>query len=257
MALKGFLASGFQKLIGASRILGANDRYLGEHNQQSYTSGFPITTTLNAGFNVVRMAPTTSISYSSGTLFSANPTSPTQVVLVNDSSFRITLNNVVTTGGLVINDSGMDLLIGDAITLIYDPSGGRWRDVASSNPGASTYTINLTNTATGIALSEDGRSQLVKITTNTTSNRTLTSLALFSGGSILPTGMEVTLHGAFDLDMTYQLTLQQFTGTVGTPSYENLLINGDFVFSRNATITLKSTDVGWLEISRSTPTYGA
>ena len=37
MALKGFLASGFQKLIGASRIKGADDTFLGENNEQEFT----------------------------------------------------------------------------------------------------------------------------------------------------------------------------------------------------------------------------
>lgn len=257
MALKGFLASGFQKLIGASRIKGANDRFLGEHNTQNYTGDFPITAALNDGFNVIRYTGTANRTYSTGTLFSTTPTAPTQVVLRNTTVYKLTLSNVFVTGGALLTDDGMELFAGESVTLVYDTTSGYWRDEARSDASASLETVNVTNTNTAIVMGVTNRRQIIKITTNTSSDRTLTALVYSSGGTALPVGMEVTIWGAPDLTLTYQLLMQQHTGTVDANSYEKFLINGDFVITRNSTITLKSTGVGWIEIGRSTPTYGA
>lgn len=258
MALKGFLASGFQKLIGASRILGANNRYVGEHNAQNYTGDFPITTTLNAGFNVIRYTGTTSRSYISGALFSSNPTSPTQVLLINTTGFSVYLgNNPVVSGGLLVSNNAVTLLSGESVLLVYDQTADYWRELGQNSASPFYGTFSISNTDTVLAITSYFRRQVLTINTSTLSDRTLTSLVFFSAGNALPSGMQITLIGAADLPLTYQITLQQFTGIVGPAFYERFLINGDFVFTRNSSITLISTPNGWVEIGRSTPTYGA
>lgn len=255
MALKGFLASGFQKLIGASRILGANNRYVGEQNTQAYTGGFPITTTLNDGFNIIRWVPTTNQTYITSTLFSANPTSPTQVVLNNRSAYSIKLNNVIGTGGLLLTTSTADIRNGQSIVLVYDLTNNYWVEVCRSSLGQDPLNYSLANGMTTIAMQSYAPQQTFIIGSAATTNLTISKIVYSSAGNSFPPGIMVTIIGAHNLDMTYQTTFQQLVSTPDISSYENLILNGDFVLTRNATLTLQSTTVGWVEVSRTNPTY--
>jgi len=110
MALKGFLASGFQKLIGASRIKGADESWLGEHNVQDVSSNtVPIAATLAPGLNIIRYTGGSDFDFTSGSspLFSTTPTHATQVIFINksvsskkmtfESSFSSTIFRVMET----------------------------------------------------------------------------------------------------------------------------------------------------------------
>ena len=151
MALKGFLASGFQKLIGASRIKGSNDQWVGEQNQVTVSgSTFPLSATLVNGFNFVDLTTTGNPTYTTGALFSSNPTAFTQVTLRNSSGTNNvwSLTNVSTSGGLTLANGSVAILEnGNTITLVYDTVNARWREVATTRQGK--YYIDQTISATG------------------------------------------------------------------------------------------------------------
>ena len=257
MALKGFLASGFQKLIGASRIKGANEKYLGEFNPQTVTTAsFPLAATIHDGFNFVRYTGTSNISYTSGSLFSTIPTSEAVVVLYNGatgSANTITLDTDVSVGGLVLAGGKNIMRLGQSITLIYDTTNSRWREISRAPHGVAVQDATVSASG-GLDLFTENKDLLVTVSRSGSSDIVLTGMQGYYTSPI-NLGVRVTIQGAYDLDMTYSVTFEQFTGTVSPTSSTKFLINGDFVLTRNSTLTLIQTEAGCVEISRSTPTY--
>jgi len=257
MALKGFLASGFQKLIGASRIKGDNEKFIGEFNESSIgTTAFPLPVTVYPGFNFIRYTGSANLTYTGGNLFSVTPTSEAVVIIQNlgtgGSGTEISIEN---TGQ--VNLSGGDIVIrlGESVTLIYDTINSSWREI--------------TRTSSGVCVTERSVPIIGALTLSTNAKDVFAILqSPFSGSAIIselkvginpltvgPTGTRVTLQGKYDLDMTKPVTFQQYVGTPSTSTNQRLLINGDFQLTRNSTLTLIQTGVGWVEVSRSNPTY--
>jgi len=256
MALKGFLASGFQKLIGASRIKGANEKYLGEFNLQTFsTTSFPLAASIHDGFNFVKYTGNAALVYPGGALFTPTPTSEAVVILYNASpgGYSITLDTDIATGGLVVSGGKIVLRPGDSIMMIYDTALVRWREISRTPWGVEAKSLTVSS-GTGLSLLSNSKDLFVTLRRSGSTDLVLTAI---SGFYTIPTsiGNRLTIQGAYDLDMTYSVTFQQFTGVVGLSTFTSLLLNGDFVLTRNSTLTLIQTEAGWVEISRSTPTY--
>lgn len=255
MALKGFLASGFQKLIGASRIKGANDQWLGEHNSRTITATtVPIPETLFPGFNIVNYTGTSNFNFTSGSsaLFSVNPTTNAQVIIRNSStnSSRMTFNSAAATGGLILAGDPCVLQIGDSITCYYDPVTARWRELGRSNRPQTVESRTITASG-GISLLSVALDQVLILTAATTTSYALSSMVAVSGSPVQ--GTRITLVGATTLDEVTTLTLTQATSSA---SNTNFKINGDFIFTKFSSITVMWIDGGWIEISRSNLSYG-
>lgn len=256
MALKGFLASGFQKLIGASRIKGANDKFLGEFNQSSFsTSTFPLVADIQPGFNFIKYTGTVQLNYTSGALFSPTPTSEAVVLFQNLSSSGsgVTLNSNITTGGLSLT-GGQDIMrAGDIILLVYDTVNTRWREITRTPWGVEAKSL-VVNSSGGLNIQTNGKDVFVTVDRSGTSDLTITGV---TGYYTIPTsiGTRLTISGKYNLDMSYSIIFQQYTGLTGPTTFSKLLINGDFVLTPNSTLTLIQTEAGWVEVSRSNPTY--
>ena len=257
MALKGFLASGFQKLIGASRIKGANEKFIGEFNESSIgTTAFPLPVTVYPGFNFIRYTGSANLTYTGGNLFSVTPTSEAVVIIQNLGTGGLGTEISIGDGGQV-DLSGGEIVIrlGESVTLIYDTVNSLWREI--------------TRTSSGVCLIEESVPIIGALTLSTNARDVFAILeSPFSGSAAIyelkvgsnpltvgPTGTRVTLQGKYDLDMTKPVTFIQYLGTPSTSLNQRLLINGDFQLTRNSTLTLVQTGVGWVEVSRSNPTY--
>ena len=256
MALKGFLASGFQKLIGASRIKGANEKFIGEFNQSSFTdTTFPLSADIQPGFNFCKYTGNAALSYTSGALFTPTPTTEAIVLLQNLSSggYGITLNSDVSTGGLSLTGGQNIMRVGDSILLIYDTVSSRWREISRTPWGIEAKSLTI-NSSGGLNVQSNAKDLLVTLLRSGSSDFTLTDI---TGYYTIPTsiGSRLTIQGAYDLSMTYSVIFQQYTGLPSTTTFSKLLINGDFVLTRNSTLTLIQTEAGWVEVSRSNPTY--
>ena len=257
MALKGFLASGFQKLIGASRIKGANDQWVGEHNSRTITANtVPIPETLFPGFNIVNYTGTSAVTIaSSNALFSVNPTTPAQVIIRNSStnSSKITIDSSSVTGGLQLNGNPCVLHFGDAITCYYDTVADRWREICRTPRPQTVQSITISASGS-LNLTQFPMDQLLFLSAASGTSYALTSLAAVVGGNPAE-GTRITIMGASTLDEITSLTLTQ---TLSTGAGATFKINGDFNVTKFSSITIVWTSSGgWIEICRTNLSYGA
>lgn len=257
MALKGFLASGFQKLIGASRIKGSNEQWVGEQNQVTVSGGtFPLSATLVNGFNFVDLTSTGNPLYSTGALFATNPTAFTQVILRNSSGTNNnwTFTNVSTAGGLTLaNNTTAVLETGDTLVLVYDTNNSRWREVSRSR--STFYYIDQTITVTGkITLTAGSSNYLYTLNIGTNASYKVTGLIAANAVST-PNGTRVTVTGNTALPTSSSLVLEAYAGA--SPFVDDTLfyINGDFQVTPGSSITLQKIPGGWVEVSRTNLSY--
>lgn len=253
MALKGFLASGFQKLIGASRIKGADESWLGEHNVQDVSvSTVPIAATLAPGLNIIRYTAGVNFNFTSGSaaLFSTNPTQATQVIFINQttSARLMTFESAIVTGGLVVHASPLVLNPGGSVTFWYDLTSQRWREAARTGYDGSVFTQTFSGTG-GLAYTGDETERVFIV--NTTGNYSITGCSPY--GLATPAGRKLTIVGSNSLPTNFTLTVEQYTGALGDNS--KFYINGDFVLTPSSSITMLQTGDGWVEISRSSLSY--
>lgn len=248
MALKGFLASGFQKLIGASRLKGANDRFLGEYNvQNKTTTTFPIAETLNDGFNLIRYTGSSSATYTSGALFSANPTTNTVVTILNASAGNLfNLLEVNTTGGTILR-SAAGLVPNTAITLVYDTTTARWTEINRSPMYRGGRTFVIAGVVTDLNLLDNNIEQIVDIDSTYTG---LISLTTMTPVTNTPTGTRVTIVARTSLSETTRIIFVAATSYAGTNTF---IMNGDFELAKGSSISFYYNGLNWQELSRQTP----
>ena len=239
MALKGFLASGFQKLIGASRIQGANTQWLGEYNKLSYTSNTAPISTVSPlfGFNYLNWTPTATVFIAdTQALFSSNPTTEAIVTIRNSSAGQsIIFGNSGSVAGSLVGDGQTYLRPAQSITYLYDVAAARWRQISFSTQyrvfGASVASTQI----------QAGVGRIQSITISATADQTVTSIAPSSGAD---TGDIVYLFAA---SATNPITLQQDTTGAGS---NTLIMNGDYVMTKYSVIGFMYDGSRWIEISR-------
>lgn len=239
MALKGYLASGFQKLIGASRLKGANDQWVGEYNKIVYTGNTaPISTVSSVyGFNYLDWTPTVTVLVTNtNQLFSVNPTSEAIVVIRNSSVDKyIIFNNNGTVAGSVVGEQTLYLRPSQAVTFLYDVSAGRWREINRTTP----YIVTSFTVSTGQIVAANARLQSIQI--SAASDQTVTTL---NAGTGAQSGDIVNLY---IVSATNPITLQQDTGA----SLANgLIMNGDYVMTKYSAISFAYDGTRWIELSR-------
>jgi len=240
MALKGFLASGFQKLIGASRIKGANDQWLGEYNKLSYsTTTTPISAVSTVfGLNYLEWAPTGNVTISNSVaLFATNPTTATIVTIKNTSSvYPITCSNSGSVAGSLSGNGAFTLKFNDTITFVYDVSAARWLEIGRSNP----YQTFLYAIPSSGAIPATG-ARIQSINLSAASDVTMTQIN--SGfGALAGDLVYLYCQGT-----TNPITLQQDTaGSLGN----GLIMNGDYVMTRYSAISFVYDGTRWIELSR-------
>lgn len=239
MALKGFLASGFQKLIGASRIKGANEQWLGEYNKSTFTGNAAPISTISPvfGFNYIEWTPTSTVFIAdSNALFSVNPTTPTIVTIRNASSTnQIICNNSGSVAGSLVGDGAIYLRYNQTITYLYDPTTSRWQEI-----GRSVEYRTAGWPVVGSAISAIG-SRMQSISVSAAADQTVTTITPAMG---VQPGDLVTLYVA---GATSPITLQQDTAGTGT---NTLVMNGDYVLTKNSTISFIYDGTRWIELSR-------
>jgi len=253
MALKGFLASGFQKLIGASRIKGADESWLGEHNVQDVSSNtVPIAATLAPGLNIIRYTGGSDFDFTGGSspLFSTIPTHATQVIFINKSvsAKKMIFETAAINGGLIVHSTPLVLLVGGSVTFWYDVTQTRWRESARTGCDISVFTQTF-NATGGLNYLGDEAERVFIV--NTTGDYNITGCSPY--GLATPAGRKLTIVGSNSLPTNFTLTVQQNTGVLGDNS--KFYINGDFVLSPSSSITMLQTGDGWVEISRSSLSY--
>lgn len=253
MALKGFLASGFQKLIGASRIKGADESWLGEHNVQDVSvDTIPIAATLAPGLNIIRYTAAANFNYTSGAaaLFASNPTQATQVIFINQSTTTklMTFESAILNGGLLVHASPLVLNPGGSVTFWYDTTNQRWREAARTGYDGSVFTQTF-NATGGLFYTGDETERVFIV--NTTGDYNITGCSPY--GLATPAGRKLIIVGSNSLPTSSVLTVEQYTGSLGANS--KFYINGDFVLSPSSSITMLQTGTGWVEISRSSLSY--
>jgi len=253
MALKGFLASGFQKLIGASRIKGADDTFLGENNVQNLNANtFPIALDLAPGFNIINYTLNAVFEYpdASTQLFATNPTIPTEVTFLNKSSnsSRMIFNSAATAGGLVLHSGPFEANPGGAITLFYDTTLGRWREKCRTGFDGAVLTQTLSATG-GLQYTGDETERIFILDRSGTSTIYVTGCSPL--GLLTPVGRKITIIGAPTLSTTYPLIVQQSA----TANNSAFLLNGDFELSKYSSITMVQSGNGWVEVSRTNLSY--
>lgn len=235
MALKGFLASGFQKLIGASRIKGANDKFLGEYNKQSTSAtSLPIAITLVDGMNYIEWSPATSVIYSGAQLFSSNPTTNTLLTIINSSATgRINMTGAApSTGGLRLN-SPCILSQNESISFVFD--GTAFTEIGRSESGPQTRQVTVSSST--IANTDTaGRWNVLVLTASAA--QTVTTIQ----GNISIEGCQITLIGS---STTKPITIQQDTSA--TPF---LVLNGDCILTPYSSLTLVLNNSVWIETAR-------
>jgi len=239
MALKGYLASGFQKLIGASRLKGSNDQWVGEYNKLSFTgTAAPISTVSSVfGLNYLNWTPTNSVIVSNtDQLFSVNPTSEAIVIIRNSSTDKyIIFNNNGTVAGSVVGEQTLYLRPSQTVTFLYDVSAGRWREVNRTTPYISkTHTVTTSQINAGNA-----RIQSIQI--DAASDQTVTTL---NAGIGAQPGDIVHLY---IVSTTNPITLQQ--DTTASSAY-GLIMNGDYVMTKYSAISFIYDGTRWIELSR-------
>lgn len=248
MALKGFLASGFQKLIGASRLKGANERFLGEYNaQDKSTTTFPIAETLNDGFNLIRYTNAFGATYTSGALFSSNPTTNTVVTISNTSvSGTMLLNNFSIAGGLILSTPSVRIMPGQSITLMYDTTTARWREISRSMPLTTLTEVSISGVITDFLLQSINSEQYVTINSSYVG---LTSLSTMTPQSDSRAPMRVTIVASMSLPEANRVVLVAATNTASSNVF---VMNGDFELGKGYSISFYYNGTNWQELSRQT-----
>lgn len=226
MALKGFLASGFQKLIGASRIKGANEQWLGEYNRSTFTgNAAPISTIAPVfGFNYIEWTPTSAVFIAdSNALFSTNPTTATIVTIRNVSASNVIIcNNTGSVPGSLVGDGALYLRYNQTVTYLYNPTSSRWQEI---NRSIEYRTFGAIVSGSAIVA---GGSRLQSIDVSASADRTVTTIT--PGMGTQPGDLAVV----YVASATNPITLQQDTAGTGT---NTLIMNGDYVLTKNSTIT--------------------
>lgn len=234
MALKGFLASGFQKLIGASRLKGANNQWVGEPNRVQYASNtVPCTATLVNGFNYLEWAPaTTNVTLNNTTaLFSTTPTEMTQVTIKNTGTTLLIFNNAGSVTGSCKGLYELILRPGEQATFMYDLGSLRWQEMTRS-PG---FYYQLGAVASPFAPT-GVRCETVLLSPN--ANGTISQINTFV---FQQDGDTITF---MNLSSTYTVTFQQ------DPAGTNLIMNGDCVLTKYSAITFVYLNLKWIELNR-------
>lgn len=248
MALKGFLASGFQKLIGASRIKGANDQWVGEPNVQAatFTGAFgqsQCSNTLVYGHNILEMTGTLSLLTDSSTpIFTNTPTFACLVTFINKSAtatWRISTSGVAGGGSF---QETLASVLNNSITLYYDTTSSRWREVSSKFDYIATTNLIVNNGATTIPLNTSASKIMAKITPG--SSTAVADIVSVDLGFTSVTGNTLYIYGTSMSDALITLKESVVTG--------NLLINGDYSLSNNGMISLVWDGNYWREIGRFT-----
>lgn len=235
MALKGFLASGFQKLIGASRIKGANDKFLGEYNKQSTSATtFPIAITLVDGMNYLDWAPTSGLNYTGAQLFTNNPTTNTLLTIQNNAiSATIQMTGATpSVGGLRLR-SPCVLNRFDTISFIWD--GTNFVEIGRTLSGPVVRSV--AQSTASIANSDVTGSD---VTLLLTASAALTVTSIQGNQSV--EGSRLTLIGS---STTKPITIQQ--DTAASPF---LVLNGDCILTPFSSLTLVYCNAVWVETSR-------
>lgn len=253
MALKGFLASGFQKLIGASRIKGADESWLGEHNVQTVSSNtVPIAATLAPGFNIINYTGTSDFNFTGGAsaLFATNPTQATQVMFRNSSpsSKLMTFESAILNGGLNLHAAPLVLNPGGSVTFWYDATTQRWREACRTGYDGAVFTQTLSATG-GLQYTGDEAERIFILDRSGTSTIYVTGCSPY--GLLTPVGRKITIIGAPTLSTTYPLIVQQSA----TANNSAFLLNGDFELSKYSSITMVQSGDGWVEVSRTNLSY--
>jgi len=258
MALKGFLASGFQKLIGASRLKGANEQYLGEPNDQLATftvSPRRLTNTLVYGDNVIRCdAGAGGVYGNADALFATTPTFPCRVQLVNTGSDIVQISR----DGSVVGSlrSNIDVVIAPkcSVTLCYDTVSQRWfLDYAQAN-FMQKVTKTVTSLTTTIDLSTETAPflavQIFMSTRDVECNiNAITPSTAITSGDVPQVLFIYALETPYGAD---GIVLQQDT----TNSVTNgLMLNGDYLVGKFSSLLLMYTGTKWIEISRNMTQY--
>lgn len=234
MALKGFLASGFQQLIGASRLKGANAQWVGEPNRITYSSDtVPITATLVNGFNYVEWTPATiGTVTNTNALFSSNPTSMVQVTLKNASADKyITISNSGSVAGSCTGQRPLALKPGEVATFMYDIGVNRW--VETSRAPEMMY---LNGAFLNPYVAGGYRHEISYF--NYGSNLTIDQISL---NIATQAGDMITF---INLDTTGVITFQQ------DPTGTKLIMNGDCALTKYSSITFMYAGAKWVEQSR-------
>jgi hypothetical protein len=234
MALKGYLASGFQKLIGASRLKGANDQWVGEPNRVQYVSNtIPVTASLVNGFNYLEWAPSTSnVTLTNTTaLFSSTPTSMVEVTIRNTGTTLLIFNNAGSVTGSCVGLTQLILRPGEQATFIYDLGTSRWQEksrgpaqvyisgVAFNPYSPSGYRHEISSLSPGSDLTID----------------TINTFVYQQDGDMI-----TFLNNSSSNIVTFQ---QDPTGT-------KLIMNGDCALTKYSSITFIYYQFKWVELSR-------
>lgn len=234
MALKGFLASGFQKLIGASRIKGANNQWVGEVNRVQYSSNtVPCTATLVSGFNYLEWSPsTTNVSITNTTaLFSSTPTDMTQVTIKNTGTTLLIFDNNGSVTGSTKGLTSLILRPGEQATFTYDLGSLRWQEMTRS-PGFLYRAGSVASpfTPTGV------RDETVTFVPTVDGTITQISTLVYQQD-----GDKITF---MNLSSSFTVTFQQ------DPTGNNLIMNGDCVLTSYSSITFIYLGFKWVEYNR-------
>jgi len=233
MALKGYLASGFQKLIGASRLKGANDQWVGEQNRVQYAiDTVPITASLVNGFNYLEWTPTSNISINNTTaLFSSTPTAMTQVTIKNVSSNFITISNAGSVTGSASGLTKLVLRQGEQATFVYDLGSARWQEMTRG-----PQQVYISGTAVNPYAPTGYRHEIASL--NPGSDVTIDTINTFvyqQDGDMI-----TFLNNSSSNIVTFQ---QDPTGT-------KLIMNGDCTLTKYSSITFIYYQFKWVELSR-------
>jgi hypothetical protein len=242
MALKGFLASGFQKLIGASRIKGANNQWVGEPNVQGLTLvSNQITNTLFFGHNVL-LHSGISDSNVSGQLLASTPTFDCSMTVINQGNKD--LRFVRGAGSGQLDSVTFTIKPLESATLFYSSGIARWYTTGTTDPYQYITSYNITNGQTAIVINEGKSWQRLDIFA--AGSNVAASLTTMTGQA---SNNIITLYGGIGIwDSTVDLKL--IASTSPTPATNAFVLNGDFSFQRYSSITLTRDGSVWVETSR-------
>lgn len=243
MALKGFLASGFQKLIGASRIKGANDQWLGEPNTQNFSSASnQITNTLVYGQNVLSFGGGATVDISASSMFAVTPTFPVLVTIIHvGTTGSLRFSTSATSGGL--QSPGFQVKPYESVTLFYDVSGARWYVTNFTDQAPLRQFTTITNGQTAIALPAYKTTQIIDLQPQANASAALTTMTGFTANDV------VTLFGSSSGSWDAGTNVRLIADTSAAPAQNTFILNGDFQFNKYSSITLM-WDFRWIELSR-------
>jgi hypothetical protein len=246
MALKGYLASGFQKLIGASRLKGANDQWVGEYNQQSSQTVLNrFTETLVPGFNLITFDGTT-FAYTSGALFSVLPTTATMVTIRNQSSSEMSFTSVGGSGGAFFATPVLILGYRESVTLVYNTSDSTWYEIARSALRIAYSTYTQTVSASNLNLQNVRDYDVIFLNSSFSGTITYTTI----NNQYAVKGRTMTIIGDPAISASSPIIFQRSTTTGGN----KMILNGDYELVPGGTLRLVYDGTTWFEVSRSTPT---